>query len=349
MDKIRFILYVLLFQLTVFPLPGFSAPDTDTPVVEKTVVEAAKGDKNVEAKKKKKPPEFFAKVGEQVLSVEDYFARLQYGIRQRYFHAKVPDAEMKLFRKEVGGNFINRVLLVNEAKKQGIEPDKAYVDHKISRLEQKRQQDKYWQENKEKLLPGVREEYEHDTLVKRLEENARKVADPSEKDIKAYFKNNPEKFTIPQRLRLTNILLKVDPSSGSDVWRAATDEAGEIVKKLRGGADFAQLARIHSSDDTASNGGDMGYVHMGMLAKPAQQIIDLMDPGDISEPIILLQGVAIFRLDERVKSKLNDYDRIKDTAKGLLKRQRGEEAWIKLIKDLRKNTKIEVNEEVYDL
>lgn len=335
------IVFIGLF-LYITPLMAVSATDSPQDAV------TAKQAQPDTSKKKKEKPAYFAKVGDKLLSVEDYFARLQYGIRQRFFHAKVPEKEMKAFRKQVGEDFINRVLLIDEAKKRGVKPESESVNHKIMRLEQKRAEDKYWQENKEKLLPGVREEFEHDSLIKLLEQKVKDVADPDEKEMRRYFEANPDKFTIPERLRVTNILLKVDPSSGSEVWRAATDEAFELVEKIRKGAKFEEMARIHSSDDSAAKGGDMGYVHKGMLAKPAQNIIDLMDPGDVSDPVILLQGVAIFRLDERVKSRLNSFDRVKDTAKGLIKRESGNKAWSQLIEDLRKNTKIEINEVVYD-
>lgn len=318
-------------------------------VLSTAVMAAVENDKpKASVAEEKEEPAFFARVGDQTLSVQDYYARLQYAIRQKFFHAKVPEKEMQEFRKQVGQEYINRVLLIKEAKERGIKPDAEVVTNKIKRLESKRADDKYWQENKEKLLTGVREEYEHDSLVKQLEKQVRTVDEPDEKAMKAYFKANAEKFKIPERLHLANILLKVDPSSGSEVWRAATDEAFEIVEKIRKGAKFEEMARIHSSDDSASQGGDMGYVHQGMLAKPAQNIIDLMDEGDVSEPIILLQGVAIFRLEERVKSKANVYDRVTDTIKGLIKRENGEKAWSQLFKDMRKKVKIEVNESVYE-
>lgn len=293
--------------------------------------------------------DFFAQVGEQTLTKQEYLAKLRYEIRQKYFHAKVPEKEMEKFRETVGRQLVNRALLVREAKRQGIKPDEAAIKNKIARLEERKKSDPYWQKNRERLIPGVREQYENDSLLKLIEKKVRNVPEPSEKELRAYFKANPEKFTIPERLRVATILLKVDPSSGGEVWRAATDEASKLVTQLREGADFAELARIHSSHDSAANGGDMGYVHKGMLAKPAQEIIDLMDPGDISEPIIILQGVAIFRLDDRVKSSLNSFDRIRDTASGLVKRENGTKVWIELVKRLRSETKIIVNESVYKL
>ncbi|NOZ52621.1 MAG: hypothetical protein GXP08_05670 [Gammaproteobacteria bacterium] len=291
--------------------------------------------------------DFFAVVGEQKLSKQDYIAKLRYEVRQKFFHAKVPDKEMERFREQVGEELINRTLLIREAQRQGIKPDKVAVDNKLSKLEKKKKDDENWQKNKERLLPGIREQNEHDSIIKLLEKKVRDVAEPPEKDIQAHFKSNPDKFTVPEQLRVATILLKVDPSSGSPAWQAATEEAKELVTQLRNGADFAEMARIHSSHDSAPQGGDMGYIHKGMLAKPAQEIIDIMDPGDISEPVVILQGVAIFRLDERQPAGLNNYEKVKDTAKGLVMRETGQKAWADLLKKLRSETKIEVDKSIY--
>lgn len=304
---------------------------------------------NDESEKDEGEKDYFALIGDQKLSKADYVAKLRIEVRQKYFHAKVPDKEMEQFREQVGQEYINRVLLVREAKRQGIKPDKEVVDNKIERFEAKRKKenDKNWEQNRDLLLPGIREEYEHDSLIKLLEKKVKEVGPPQEKDLQAHFENNPDKFTIPEQLRVFTILLKVDPSSGSQVWRDTTEQANELVAQLRNGADFAEMARIHSGDDSAPQGGDMGYIHKGMLAKPAQEIIDIMDPGDVSEPVVILQGVAIFRLDERIAITINSYERVKDTVIGLVKRERGQKAWVDLIKKLRSETKIDVDKSVY--
>ncbi len=293
--------------------------------------------------------DYFALIGDRKLSKADYVAKLRVEVRQKYFHAKVPDKEMEEFRKQVGEEYINRILLVREAKRQGVEPDKEAVDNRIASFEakKKRKNDENWEKNRDRLLPGIREEYEHDSLIKLLQKKVFEVEPPQEKDLQAHFKNNPDKFTIPEQLRVFTILLKVDPSSGSQAWQDTTEQANELVTQLRNGADFAEMARIHSGDDSAPQGGDMGYIHKGMLAKPAQEIIDIMDPGDVSEPVVILQGVAIFRLDERVATTINSYERVKDTVVGLVVREKGQKAWVDLLKKLRSETKIDVDKSLY--
>ena len=126
--------------------------------------------------------DFFAHVGEQTLSKQDYLAKLRYEIRQKFFHAKVPEKQMEKFRETVGRQLVNRTLLIQEAKRQGIKPDEAAIKNKITRLEDRKKNDPYWQKNQKRLLPGVREQYENDSLLKLIEKKIRDVPEPSEKN-----------------------------------------------------------------------------------------------------------------------------------------------------------------------
>ena len=114
--------------------------------------------------------------------------------------------------------------------------------------------------------------------------------------------------------------------------------------EIEAGADFAELARIHSSDKSAQNGGDMGFTHSGMLGENAQKILDIMEPGEVSAPVVLLEGVSIFRLEEREKPVLNKFDSVKGRAAQLYMRDKGEELWTKLLKDLRAKAVIKMND-----
>lgn len=293
-----------------------------------------------------KEQDYFAIVGGEVIPVSEYAVRLRLGARNKFYHGKVPDEEIKAFKKRIADDVIERVLLLQEAKKRGLKPDVENVETRLARIEGQRKDDPKWQEAREKLLPKMRTELEQDSLVELLEKNVRDVPEPKLKDVRKYYENNPDKFTVPEKIKVSLIMLKVDPSSPNDVWTAAVEEAGDIVKKLRAKADFAELARIHSADESAAKGGDMGYIHKGMLAIPAQNVVDMMSANEISEPVVLLQGVAIFRLDDRTTAKLNPFERIKDRAQALLKRDQSGEAWKNLISDLRKKTKIKLNEDL---
>ncbi len=71
----------------------------------------------------------------------------------------------------------------------------------------------------------------------------------------------------------------------------------------------------------------MGYVHRDMLSEAVEKAIDELQPGQISDAIRTLQGVAILRLDDRKAEQLRDFADIRDRARKLWVREHSETAW----------------------
>jgi len=143
------------------------------------------------------------------------------------------------------------------------------------------------------------------------------------------------------------ILLKVDPSAPSATWAAAEDEARAIRKRIAAGADFAEAARMHSADASAASGGDLGYLHQGMMPESLYEKLGSMKPGDVSEPLRLLEGVALFRLTERREARLRPLADVKERATQLWRRDEGERRWAEFLARLRAAATIRIDAERY--
>jgi parvulin-like peptidyl-prolyl isomerase len=145
-------------------------------------------------------------------------------------------------------------------------------------------------------------------------------------------------------LHLRSILLAVEPSAARQVWDAATREAEAIVRRIRGGADFAEQARLSSNDPSAENGGDMGYMHAGMLPDALQARVNEFKVGEVADPIETLQGIAVLRLEDRIPAKLQPFDRVADRARDLLHREIKEKAWKDFSDKLRNSATVVIYE-----
>jgi hypothetical protein len=323
-------LFVVLVSWAATAVAADSAPNPQT---------------ETQQKQKQAPKlDYIAIVGGEKISLVDYISALRRGMRKRFYHGKIPEDELKTFRKEVAEELVERQLKIQEAKRRGIKPDAAAVEKGVKGYDERFKDDPEWAKAREQVLAQVRVKLQGDSLAQKLDEAVHKVSTPSEAEIKAYYEAHPDLFTTPERERVSLILLRVDPSSPGEAWKEAGEEATDIVERLNKGADFAELARIHSSDESAQNGGDMGFVHAGMLGENAQQVLAIMEPGEISAPVVMLEGIAIFRLDERTKPQLNDFASVKDRAEKLLMREKGEQDWKALLSKLHKDTKVEIND-----
>lgn len=284
----------------------------------------------------------FARVNGVVLTAAEVDAAVYMTARQRLFHDRMDKAREQALRREVVASLIDRLLLIEAARLRGV-----VVDKKAKRSLYKQMLSRYDvatlpQDHRQQIESELLRRAEEQLLLQQLELEVKAVAAPDEAELQRYYQGNVDKFTTPPKLRLSVILLKVVPSAPSQAWQAAKDEAEQLKQKIVVGASFAKLARLHSGDASAENGGDLGMVHQGMLSQEAQDVVDGLSVGQLSDPVVLLQGVALFRLEERQEAKLNPLQQVRERALGLYQRERADEVWQTLLGSLRSEAEVEM-------
>ena len=282
----------------------------------------------------------FATVNGQTITQKTFQSTYANYMRQTYYHRQVPEGELALAQDIVKNLVIDRILLLAEAKRRGLLADEQAVARTVAEYDARYASSERWKQNRDTMLVGVKQQLAEQSLLEQIEKMGRTIPEPSEDQVRAYYTAHPELFTEPEKLRLHTILLKVDPSSPKAVWDAARVEAQRILKQIKAGTSFEDLARLHSNDGSAEQGGDMGYLHKGMIPDPVLEQIDAFKLGELTPPVDVLEGVAIFRLDERVASKLRAFDQVSPRAKDLLKRAQVDTAWADFKTALRKGADI---------
>lgn len=269
----------------------------------------------------------YATVNGQSILIRDYANAFNATLKQKYYHGKVPEGQMAEVREEVLNQMVMRILLIDEAKRRNLSLDEKKVAETIAGYEAQYAASPVWKQNRERLLPGLQQQLAGQNLLEQLEKSVRSVPEPSAAEVRQFYDRHPDLFTEPEKLHLSVILLTVDPSAPKTAWEQARAEAQTIHARLLGGADFAEAARLHSSGKEAEQGGDLGYVHRGMLPEALQQKIDDVKVGTIAEPITLLEGVAIFRLMDRRAAQLRAPADVAERATALARRDREDTAW----------------------
>ena len=291
----------------------------------------------------------FASVNGAGISVAEFEAALAGAVRQKFYHREVPEAKLDEFRREVAQTLIDRLLLQSEVRRRAMVPDADKVRAEIAQYDSRYAQSERWKQNRASLLPGLERMLGEREVLERLQATVREPAPgtPTDEALQAYYESHGALFTEPEQARLAVILLKVDPSAPSATWAAALEEAQAIRARIRAGGDFGEAARMHSSDASAPAGGDLGYLHQGMMPEALYEKLGSMKPGDLSEPLRLLEGVAIFRLTERREARLRPLDEVKERAAQLWRRDEGERRWAEFLAKLRAAATIRIDTERY--
>lgn len=293
------------------------------------------------------PEPLFATVNGKPITQKDFHRAYSSYLRQKYYHGQVPEDQLAAAKKEVSDRLVERILLLDEAQRRGLAADEAGIAKTLAEYDARYAVSQMWQANRERMLPGLKQQLAEQDLLRQLETIGHAIGEPDAEAVQAFYKTRIELFTEPEKLRLHTILLKVDPSAPKALWDAARDEAARIVARLRAGeATFEELAGLHSHDHSAAKGGDMGYLHRGMIPEQVQAQLDERPLGSINDPIDVLEGIAIFRLDERIPAKVMAYADVAARALELFKREQSNLAWEAFINGLRKGAAIKMIEPV---
>ena len=139
-----------------------------------------------------------------------------------------------------------------------------------------------------------------------------------------------------EKLRLRHILLGVEASKADTLRTLAL--ADSLIAEIKGGADFAELAKVYSSDDDSrGQGGELGWFAIDKLPEDFRStVIGWTTPGEVRGPIESKFGVHIIKLLDYQKEKTlsldADYDQIKELARQD-KTGKMVDKWIEEIKD----------------
>lgn len=169
------------------------------------------------------------------------------------------------------------------------------------------------------------------------------VFDPSkatDAEVKAAFLANPAPWRLPEALHIEHILLKVAPDAGKETWSAREGEAAKIVTRLKGGAQFADLASQMSDDPYRVKGGDLGWIHRGRLIEPLESAAWKGKVGDLVGPLRSTEGWHIMRIAEHRAERAMSVDEVAPMLRKQIEDQRRktlEETWYE---ELRRRHKV---------
>ncbi len=281
---------------------------------------------------------------------QQYQSFLRSSMRNSFYHMKIPEENQKNFPMDTADKMINQYLMIEDLKNQPVQADMELVKKQqqaeVDKIDKQYKDNKSWQENKEQYSKVLLEQFKLKSKLDVLKKTIKDVPEPAVEDVRAYYKAHPDKFMAPVQQRISVIILSVPPSSNNDTWNKARAQAKAIKEKIKEGKTFEEMAELYSSDISAEMGGDMGFIHQGMLGDAAQKVIDELKEGDISESVTLLEGIALLKLTKRVPGKLNTFERVQPQATKMLHEERSEKAWDDYIASLRKKADIVVHEEL---
>lgn len=166
---------------------------------------------------------------------------------------------------------------------------------------------------------------------------------PSEEDLQEYYDSKIAAFQVKKKYKASHILFQLEPAKidekASDEEKqkaseeAAKKEADETLKKIRAGADFAELAETLSDDPSSgSKGGSLGEFPKGTMVPEFEAALEKLKQGEISEPVKSPFGYHIVKLDQKTDARIKPLPEVKDAVTKSIKETKARQKARRVVK-----------------
>lgn len=182
---------------------------------------------------------------------------------------------------------------------------------------------KYFADNQEKYREPERVRIK---LVEFRPQDFAAEVTPSDAEVQAYYDAHLEEYRRPEEVRARHILFKLAPDAADAEKTKARQQADAVLAQAKGGADFADLAKQHSQDSTASNGGDLGKFGRGLMAPAFETAAFALEPGQISEVVETPFGLHIIKLEEKLPEHIEPIEAVRAAIVSTLQLQQARRA-----------------------
>ncbi|HEX3436739.1 MAG TPA: peptidyl-prolyl cis-trans isomerase, partial [Pseudacidobacterium sp.] len=146
-------------------------------------------------------------------------------------------------------------------------------------------------------------------------------------EIQQYYSQHQNDYKVDDQAKVRHILIKVDPNADAKADAAARQKAEDILKQLRGGANFADLAKKYSDDPGSKDqGGELGFIKHGVTVPEFDKAAFALQPGQISDLVRTKFGYHIIQTEEKQTAHTRSLDEVKPEIVAVLTRQKESQA-----------------------
>ncbi len=153
----------------------------------------------------------------------------------------------------------------------------------------------------------------------------------SHDELQAYYDQHRDQYRTPEQVKVSHILIKT-PLPGPDGKvdekgvTTAQNRAADLLKQLKSGAKFEDLAKKYSEDPgSAKEGGSLGWIGKGRTVPEFEKAAFSLPKGQISDLVKSSYGFHIIRVDDKQDAHLKTLDEVKSEIEPILKQQKAQQ------------------------
>jgi len=251
------------------------------------------------------------------------------------FHRTVNAQKLREYRDKALARLIDEELQYQAGARFGVRPADAEVASGVARVRERYPSAQAFDAALRRAgitIEDVRREIRRSLIAgKAYDRFVTAQCQVSRDEAQRFFAANVERFVVPEQLHIQAITIGVDPSSTPRQWSEARARAEDVLRQVKAGGSFEDLARRHSTDPSRESGGDMGLVHRGSLNEEFEKATRDLKTGEVSGVVQTLFGFHIVRVAATVPPVRKTFAQVGEGIRRDLTKKRcdqASEAWM---------------------
>jgi peptidyl-prolyl cis-trans isomerase D len=140
-------------------------------------------------------------------------------------------------------------------------------------------------------------------------EQLRLRANISQDQIRSYYDQHLESYNLPERAHVAHILFKTVGKTDAEA-EEIRKKAEDVLKKAKGGANFADLAKQNSEDTTKDKGGDLDWIVRGQTVPEFEKAAFSLPAGSVSDVVKTQYGFHIIKVIDHQNARTQTLDQV---------------------------------------
>lgn len=151
------------------------------------------------------------------------------------------------------------------------------------------------------------------------------LVEVTDEALRQYYEDHKAEFVAPEERAMRHILVALPAGAGDEEVARAREKADDLLRQVRGGADFATVARENSDDPgSAANGGDLGWVERGLMVPAFEEAAFALPEQGISDPVQTEFGFHIIQITAVRGGSGAGFEDLRDQVEAAYRRFEGE-------------------------
>jgi parvulin-like peptidyl-prolyl isomerase len=283
--------------------------------------------------KKKLPSDIVAEIDGDTITVAEF--TVEFFPLVEGYDTPSSDQEkeaLKNLKEALLDQLIENRLILHEAPQMGITVTDDELEEALASIQRSYPEGGFEEVvQDEASLLRWKEQLRERLLIEKVISRVSQVTSPiDEKTMRQYYEKHREEFAVGEQVRVRQIVVK------------DRKDAESILRKLKRGDSFEELAKQYSSGPEAEEGGDLGFFGRGEMPEEFDVAFSLQE-GEFSDIIQSPYGYHIFKVVAKREQSALDFKQVKDQIRKTIMREEADKTFQDWLKSIKKQAHITVN------